>query len=466
MKNGPNHTPTEVPHLLRRARGQLSKLLGTYWFIPSLMCLAVIGMASAITYVDTNLHSSFDIPWIYINSPEGARSVLSTIAGSVITVAGVAFSITIVALTVTSTQHGPHVVSNLMRDRGNQVVLGTLTATFLYCLLILRTVHSGSDEFPLALSIVAAVLLALASIAMLIYFVHHISNSLRVESLIERVTVDYHDSLERLYPEVIGKEAAKAVEENSELPPSMDESTPLYVQKKGYLQELRPEEIMDILVEYDAVLSLERQPGDFLIPGETFGRVVLRERNKLRDLEQDINGVIAVGRGRNAIQDLRYPAAQLLDVSMRALSPGVCDLLTAILCIDEMGAALSALVEREYPSPFRADKDGVIRLIARPIEFADLLQLTLGNLIPNVPPEQFMVGLRIMELLGTLSEKVTSKKDFDLIRSLADELYTQFSAGLNSDLQKTRLFQCYSNVLKSYGRELFSSQPMYSSTQA
>lgn len=233
MKNGPNHTPTEVPHLLRRARGQLSKLLGTYWFIPSLMCLAVIGLASAITYVDTNLHSSFDIPWIYINSPEGARSVLSTIAGSVITVAGVAFSITIVALTVTSTQHGPHVVSNLMRDRGNQVVLGTLTATFLYCLLILRTVHSGSDEFPLALSIVAAVLLALASIAMLIYFVHHTSNSLRVESLIERVTVDYHDSLERLYPEVIGKEAAKAVEENSELPPSMDESTPLYVQKKG-----------------------------------------------------------------------------------------------------------------------------------------------------------------------------------------------------------------------------------------
>src|SRR3712207_4966988 len=118
--------------------------------------------------------------WIYTGGAEGARTLLSAVAGSVITVAGVVFSITIGTLTQASMQFGPRLLRNFMRDTGNQLVLGTFVATFMYCLLVLRSIESGpnASDVPHA-SVTAAVAFALASIAVLIYFTHHVSLSLQ-----------------------------------------------------------------------------------------------------------------------------------------------------------------------------------------------------------------------------------------------------------------------------------------------
>lgn len=447
--SGATNAHESESRVLRHLQSLMMRLMGTYWFIPTLMCCGSFVSAAVVAFLDTHLYHDIELPWFYINSPEGARSVLSTIAGSVITVAGVSFSITVVALTVTSTQHGPHVLNNLMRDRGNQVVLGTFTSTFLYCLLVLRTVHGTTDEFSLALSLVFAVVLAVASIAVLIYFVHHISILLQVESLIARLVSDFDAALERVYPERLGTGTRQSAALESALGGHSIEATKatgdrLTIDRRGYLQELRPADLMDKISKHDCFLVMAKRPGDFLIPGETLSYVVPIDGDNLSPaqldaLNADVNQVLGIGRGRSCFQDIRYPAIQLVDMAMRALSPGVCDLLTANACIDELGSALAAMIQREQPSPYRLDDDGVLRLVAFPVHFNELLDDTFGLIIPIIPPEQVCITKRTMEILAMLSALAPSQKELAAIQHYAEMLFKRGAAAPASEYQRAAL---------------------------
>ena len=160
-----------------RLQSSWESLRTSFWFIPAVMTFVAIVLSFLLVYVDRRIGPETEVfGFIYSGGPEGARLVLSTIAGSMITVAGVTFSITIVALTLASSQFGPRLLRNFMHDTGNQVTLGTFIATFVYCLLVLRTVHTveGEDFVP-SISVAVAIFLALAGIAVLIYFIHHVS---------------------------------------------------------------------------------------------------------------------------------------------------------------------------------------------------------------------------------------------------------------------------------------------------
>ncbi len=176
----------------------------SYWFVPTVMTAGAVGLSFASVHLDQVVKAEWvrAVGWIWAGSPEGARQVLSTIAGSMITVAGVAFSITIVALTLASTQFGPRLLRNFVRDLGNQVVLGTFVSTFVYCLLVLRTVRGGDvAEFVPYLSVTLGVAFALASLGVLIYFIHHVSGAIQAEHLIASVADELEDAIERMFPE-------------------------------------------------------------------------------------------------------------------------------------------------------------------------------------------------------------------------------------------------------------------------
>ena len=148
-----------------------TKLRASFWFVPALLTLCSLVLSFVMIGVYERVKSEFisDLGWIYTNKPEGAREVLSTIAGSMITVAGVVFSITIVALSLASSQFGPRLLRSFMRDRGNQIVLGTFIATYFYCLLILRTIRSGDETvFVPHLSVLVGVLRAVLILGVLI----------------------------------------------------------------------------------------------------------------------------------------------------------------------------------------------------------------------------------------------------------------------------------------------------------
>jgi uncharacterized membrane protein len=152
------------------------------------MAAIAIALSFALVNLDASIGTETvrNIGWLYTFGPEGARAILSAIASSMITVAGLTFSITMLTLQLASSQFGPRLLRNFMRDRGNQVVLGTYLATFIYCLLVLRTVR-GTEDAPFVphLAVAGGVLLALASIAVLIYFIHHVANAIRIETFLK-----------------------------------------------------------------------------------------------------------------------------------------------------------------------------------------------------------------------------------------------------------------------------------------
>ena len=177
--------------------------------MPSCMAIAAVFLSLGVPYLDEKFPPEAipSFPWLSDLGPVGALTLLSTIAGSMITIAGVVFSITIVALTLASAQFGPRLLGNFMRDRGNQVVLGTFVATFLYCLLVLRTirVNSPGEYTPYWGSLVGLVL-AICSLGVLIYFMHHIAVSIQAPNLITVVYGELEHAMARLFPEPIGQE--------------------------------------------------------------------------------------------------------------------------------------------------------------------------------------------------------------------------------------------------------------------
>ena len=175
-------------------RAQLLKywdrIRSSFWFLPSLMACGAVALALATVALDGSVTDDWlqTLAWVYTGGAEGASAVLETIAGSMITIAGVVFSLTLVALSLASSQFGPRLLRNFMRDTANQVVLGTFVATFLYCLLVLRTIRRADEvAFVPHLSVTLGVLFAIASLGVLIYFIHHVSVSIQADEIIARV---------------------------------------------------------------------------------------------------------------------------------------------------------------------------------------------------------------------------------------------------------------------------------------
>jgi len=192
-----------------------------------------------------------EIGWFWSGGPDGARAVLSTIAGSVMTVVSIVFSITIAALAQTSSQFGPHVLRNFTSDWGNQFVLGAFIATFIYGLLVLRTVRSVEEnQFVPYLSVNIGVALAILTLGVLIYFIHHITQRIQVENVIAEIGHDFANALPRLFPKVIGHPVDYA-EVKPPLKEEWAEATRIPAPHNGYVQRVDEAKLMRLADAYD-----------------------------------------------------------------------------------------------------------------------------------------------------------------------------------------------------------------------
>ena len=266
-----------------RARIQqwIYRIQGSYWFVPALMAIGAIVLSQLMVLLDRRIDSDWmsDAWWASLNQPEGARTLLATVAGSMITVAGVTFSLTILAVSYATSHFGPRLLDNFMRDRGNQVTLGTFLATFLYCLLVLRTVRSGSDIFNPDdnaelfvpnLSVLVAIALTLASVGVLIYFIHHIPESIHISNVLDQISNRLSSKIEQLYPESLG-EAGEPPSEGESTPG--DDGEPIRSQQSGYLQGIDETQLLDRANAHDVVLEMHVRPGDFLLEGQRVASV-------------------------------------------------------------------------------------------------------------------------------------------------------------------------------------------------
>jgi uncharacterized membrane protein len=412
-------------------------------------------LALCVAFVTISIDNSRDgaTSWAYGGGPEGARELLAAIAASMITVAGVSFSVMIVALTLASQQFGPRLLRNFMRDSGNQIVLGTFIATFTYCLIVLRTIRGGESEFVPHVSVTLAIFFALASLGVLIYFIHHAAVSIQAPELIAMVAKDIEQGIERLFPEELGRARQN---DQQQIPGNFlrdleSEAAPITAAQTGYLQSVDSERLLDVAKEHDLLLFVKCRPGDFIIEGDELARS--RPPQQLNDQAADeIRAAFVLGTQRTHLQDVEFSIRQLVEVAVRALSPGINDPFTAVNCIDRIAAALCRLAERSFPSPLRRDEEGKLRVIARPVTFSRIVSAAFDPIRHygrTSPP----VVLRLLEVIAVIASRVQREEDRETLVNQAVMIERDAREAIPEEADRAAVHERFIKALSASGAQ-------------
>lgn len=393
----------------------------SFWFLPLLMLAAAASLAVFLLKIDWQLDPGIEasMSWAYSGGPEGARSILSTIAGSMITAASVTFSLASVALSIASQQYGSRVLRNFMRDRITQVLLGTFVATFIYSVLVVRTIR-GTDNtggFVPAISITVAIGLSLASLVLLIYFIHHVSASIQASHIIRVIAENLEATIPKLYP----AEAGEAQHEG--VITEMMESKGCYclgLERSGFLQTIDLDVLMRLAREQNVVIKLLVKPGDHILAGsplaEIWGTSTLDHRE-----EKVLRKAFFVDRERTSAQDIRYQFQQLTDVIVRALSPGINDPFTAMNGIDELAAALLLFSREARVRDHRQDPSGALRLIVPTASAGEILRDTVGHITIYASSDHFVMD-SLRRVLACVKPHLWQAEDYAVLTRLQAEL--------------------------------------------
>ncbi len=397
--------------------GQLRTLLQairtSYWFIPSLMALAAVLLGAGMVWLDVRLGTSWlkGVSWYQQIQADGAREVLSTIAGSMITVAGVVFSITIVALSYASSQYGPRVLTNFMSDRGNTVTLGTFIATFLYGLTVLRTIRAGDDEgFVPQLAVMVGMLLALCSIGVLIYFIHHVAQTIHINNVVARIGELLVEDAGKRFPDLIGKPARQ---QKAQAPiPKIDPAAGcVRATSTGYIQLIDESALLACAGKFNVLVRLRYRPGDFVMAGRILADITPAGAID-DDLSKALRDCFSTGKKRTPENDIMFLVSELVEIAARALSPGVNDPITAVTCLDWLGAGGSEFARRKLPRSVRVDDEGAARVIALPVDFERFVELSFGRLRHYVAADP-IAALHLLRVIGEVAAECRRREEVD-----------------------------------------------------
>lgn len=334
------------------------------WFIPTVLVGVAILASSLLIAADVALaqRDSLLIPWIFSGTADAARTLLSVVAGSLITVISIAISLTIVALVQASAQFTPRVLRQFTASRVNQVVLGTYTATFVYALLVLRTVRSGEEEgqaFVPALSVTTAVGLSLLCLALLLFFIHHMSQSLQVAVIMNEVREEVIAQIELLYPEGIGDSMAASSSPATIIAEleGHDGSVVIRSVRTGFVRKIDEQTLLELSLAATQRVWIRPQIGDFVANGTILAELD-RVDGSIEQVSKDLLDAFIIDRDRTITQDLLFGIRQLVDIGLKALSPGINDVTTAEYALYHLGDAVGRLAERAFPSNVRTTDNG------------------------------------------------------------------------------------------------------------
>ncbi|CAN5175373.1 DUF2254 domain-containing protein [soil metagenome] len=347
------------------------------WFVPSMWVLACGALAFALVAVDRATPDfASNYPLVFGGGAEGARGLLSSIAGSMITVAGVTFSITLVALQLASSQFSPRVLRNFMSDRATQIVLGSFIGTFTYSILVLRSIRGqevNAEPFVPSLSVAGGIVLALVAVGMLVYFIHHIATQIQISTIIATIA---DETTERIRTEWRDEEAD---------PDSHDDSVPqrparvLTARRSGNLQLVDHEGLGKVAADLLITLRLEVRPGEWVQEGAALFSVWPSEAVD-DELADRLSAHLTVGDQRSLEQDAAFGLRQLVDVALRAISPCINDPTSAADCIQRSGQILVAAGMRRQPESCVHDDDGSLRVLVPHRNFEELTELAFDQM--------------------------------------------------------------------------------------
>lgn len=405
---------------MNQLRRYWEDLRSSLWFLPTVIVAGAVALAMGLIEVDfPGYGGPLEERWprLFGAGADGSRGLLSAIAGSMITVAGVTFSITVVALTLASSQYTSRILRNFVRSRANQTVLGVFVGVFAYCLVVLRTIRGGDEgAFVPGVAVLGALLLAFVAIGFLIFFIHHIAASLQATTIIESVAAETLQAVDRLFPDQLGEPAAGRANQEQEMTLALQTWTAIPARNSGYIDSIDADALFDLASKQGVVVRMEKGIGEFVIEACPLASV---SGNPPDDKTiQKLSSAYSVDRHRTVHQDAGYGIRQIVDVALKALSPGINDTTTAINCIDYLGSILARLAARRIESRNRVDK-GRLRVITRGPTFQSLLGDAFDQIRQNAEGNVAVLA-RLLQVLATLAGRTSDEQRRRALRQQAD----------------------------------------------
>ncbi len=418
------------------------------WFVPGVMLTASIIFALGLIEIDSRLGFELqdEFPRIFGLGADGSRGMLTAIAVSMLTVAALAFSLTLAAVTQASGQFTPRIYRNFLRDRANQFVLGYFVSVFSYCLIILRTIRGG-DEFTFvpSLSVVVGLILALGGVIVLIFFIHHIAVSLQITTIINKIVDETKESIETMFPQAIG-ETANAEEQLAMVKTDeIEEWSTVRSLSFGYVQTIGAESLLEFAENNNVVLRMERSIGQFVGTGADLISVApdLESNGSNFKLNEgvigELNSCFGINRYRTIEQDVGFGIRQIVDIALKALSPGVNDTTTAITCIDFLGEIIGELAQRTFPFKVRS-RDNIARVIASAPDFGDFVGTAFDQILISGKGNHAIFE-RLIESFAYIASCTENENRHQILRKHVDILKEYAEQTLDTDYEKDKIVE-------------------------
>ncbi len=393
------------------------RLPNSFWFLPLLGCLLCLGLAVALRMADSRLAlQDLGPAWDFLAiAPANASTVLSTIAGAMATMVSLVYSLTLVVFTLAAGNLGPRLLESFSNNRVNQFTIAITGGTFLFSLSGLYLMEL---EGQARLTVAAAIFLAVLSIATLIYFVHDVAGRVLVDNEVARAASRLDKAVDKAF--------LCAPAEPAVVPTRTTIFTKtLVAEREGYIVSLDPAKIVGLAKTHNGIITLRVQPGDFVIPG----MVLADLRTDTEPGDVPLERHIVYGAARTADHDVLFGVRLLVEIALRALSPGINDSYTAVSCVDHLSRPLSCVVQRHPRSAVLKDAAGDSRVVQPVIDAEGVLSKALGPLRRNARDNLILQSalLQALTRLAALSlpaYRPIIRQHIDLVASEALETAT------------------------------------------
>jgi uncharacterized membrane protein len=438
----------------RPSRGwRYEGLRTSLWFVPTMLVFVSVVLFAATYATDHSfIAGGHSVPgWLNTGDANAARTILTSISVAIITVVGVVFSITILALQLASTQFGPRMLRNFIRDFGTQFTLGVFVGTFVFSVLSLGAIGHPAGSVP-HVSVTVALALMLVDLGVLIYFIHHVATSIQLNQVVYGIARDLVASIEDVLRD------APTAAHGSEEPASDVGAARLELDTagvaipaptSGYLQQVSHTKLVAIASESDAVVRLVHRPGHFITAGRPLA--VVWPAAAAPAVADRLAKSHATGPHRTLFQDPQFAVDQLVEIAIRALSPAINDTFTALTCIDWLGDGLSRLSTVPLPDGVYRDHDGTVRLIEVALDYARLIDRAFDK-IRQAGRGMPAVNIRQLETLARIAEHTIDDRQRDALVAQADMIRRSVEEAVPEPGDRLAATRAYNLLAAATGR--------------
>lgn len=345
------------------------KIKNKIWFIPGIYSFIALILSIIAIIIDTTFSSTFKefIPSFLLTSVDLAKTILSTLAASLITMITITFSTIMVVLTTYSSQYSPRTLQDFLNEKTTLRVLGVFMGSFIYFVVSLLFMREAYQD-QLVFSAFLAVVISIVCLAFFVFFIHHVSTSIQVNKLIHKISLESIHLIDSLNNRIKSNDSItsspKQYIENSDI------IIELFSDKSGYIQLIDTSALVIKAEELNISIKMEKKVGEFVLEGTKL--MTIYSDNSINSTKEILK-YITIGRYRSMIQDIEFGIQKIVDVALRAISPGINDPNTAIHCIKRLSLILSSISLTDIHIGYYHDKEDILRLRMKYPDFDDLL---------------------------------------------------------------------------------------------